>query len=164
MARDFIVKGWQPWIDRETEDPIRDQHGNYKGSVTFENSEPVDATFKQPPAVGDKKYGDIETYTTKSGATRKKFKSAQRPQEGFTGGSGKSNYQPRDDAAVKAQFAIKAAIAFCPKPESARDMNAIAAIEDVAKQFYQMVDRVKNSGSVAQVFNDGEPLPEYQGD
>lgn len=85
MAQEYTIRSWKPWMDQETEELIRDNYGNYKGSATFDeySSEPVDATFKEQPAIGDKKYGDVIEYTTKSNKTRMKFQSAQRPKEGF---------------------------------------------------------------------------------
>lgn len=90
-AQELTVKSWKPW---ENEDGlVRDPHGNYKGSVTFDKyaSEPVDATFKEQPNTGDVKYGSIEEYQTKAGKTRLKFKRADRP-DGQQGASAKGGY------------------------------------------------------------------------
>lgn len=105
MAQELTVKYWKPWENEEG--LVRDNHGNYKGTVVFEEEpgQMVDATFKQEPAVGDKKYGDILEYETKSGSIRQKFQRAERPQDGqqsFT----KRTFQPRDDAAIQAQWAL----------------------------------------------------------
>lgn len=151
--QDFTVKSWNPWMADEEE--VRDAHGNYKGNVTFEeySAQPVDATFKQPPNSGDKKYGQIEEYQTKTGKTRIKFKRVDKPQEGFGTSGSKPAYQPRDDAAIKAQWAIGQAVsmAIIHKPENMRDEKVLNAIEDVASQLYAMVDRVKVSGNVPPV-------------
>lgn len=149
-AREYTVKEWKVWEDRDTEgEPLRDKFGNYKGSVTFEeyNSEPIDATFKEQPNPGDKKYGSVEPYKTQQGKTRLKFRRADRPldnQQGFTprGGGSKPSYQPRDDAGIKAQFAIKAAIQYQPDGATIKD------IEEAAVAFFKMVDRVKGSDVV----------------
>lgn len=85
-AREYTIKNWSPWEDRDNDGaPVRDQHGNYRGSVLFDedSSEPIDATFKTQPAVGDKKYGVVDLYQTRAGKTRKGFKSAPRPQPGY---------------------------------------------------------------------------------
>lgn len=92
--------------------------------------------------------GDVETYVNNRGD---RFVRQVPKEKASYGGKGGGNYQPRDDAGIKAQFAIKAAIAFCPKPENARDMEAISAIEDVAMHFYAMVDRVKGHDPVEAV-------------
>lgn len=105
MSKEYIVQTFQPW---ETDEGlVRDAHGNYKGTVWFEQSEKqVDATFKTIPEAGDKKYGDIVEYTTKAGKTRLKFQRADRPQDHSAPHSNKKEWTPRDDEAIKAQWAL----------------------------------------------------------
>lgn len=78
MPQEYTVKSWKPWENEAG--LIRDPHGNYKGTVTFEedHSEPIDATFKNQPSVGDKKYGTVGDYQTKAGNTRRGFKSVKK--------------------------------------------------------------------------------------
>lgn len=67
---------------------------------------------------------------------------------GYAGGS-KPSYQPRDDSHIKAQWAIGQAVGVFPKivadaPDSQADRVAyISAVENLAKEFFAMVDRVK---------------------
>lgn len=139
MIQDYTIKSWKPW---ENEDGlIRDPHGNYKGSVTFDeyNSEPVDGTFKEQPKVGDKKYGDVVTYQTKAGTTRMKFQGAMRPKDGYTApstGGSKSGYQksPEErDGIFRCNALTNAAFwasSLTPKPDD--DM-----LLDKADKFYK---------------------------
>jgi len=192
QPKEYTVKTWQAWEDKENDDVIRDKFGNYKGSVTFEeyNSEPVDATFKEQPKVGDKKFGTVEEYTTSKGSTRLKFQRANRPEmetksQGST--APKKDWQPRDDAHIKAQWAIGQAMTeFTSIPYDIRRTMAdnMSAVEYRAKELFAMVDRVKDSTIEAstpapqvqaedstriedepaykRVFGT-EPLPEYRG-
>lgn len=143
MSKDYTIKDWKPW---ENEDGlVRDSFGNYRGSVLFdeESGEPIDATFKEQPKVGDKKYGDIVEYTTKAGSIRTKFQGAKRdtpPTEKPTPKA--SGWQPRDDDAIKAQFAIKAAIQYAMTQTGA---PAIEDVEGYAKIFFAMIDTIKAS-------------------
>lgn len=92
------------------------------------------------PIVGDTIYGHIEP--TDFGD---KFKSDLRTSgSGGNKTSGQSaSYTPRDDASIKAQFAIKAAIQYVigdnTTPMTTQD------VETYAKIFYAMVERVKDS-------------------
>lgn len=163
--RELTVKSWKAWVDQETDELIQDNYGNYKGTVTFNeyNSEPVDATFKEQPEVGSKKYGSIEEYKTRAGKTRLKFKRADRPQEEQNMGYGaKSNYQPRDDMAIRAQWAIGQAVQlYIAEPKKSEVKTAKEVVENLAKDLYAMVDRVKNDSAVKEVFgSDSEPMPE----
>lgn len=180
QPREYTVKSWSPWQDRETGDNIRDNHGNFKGSVLFEedSAEPIDATFKKPPTPGDKKYGVVDLYTTRAGSVRKGYKAAIRPQQGYSDGG---NYNqspvptgqvaqrapfkadPDKQADIKAEFAIKTVV-------ESQGMVDMAKVELMAKQVYLMVDRVKQSRPSD--IMDGHPDPmnivhqgeEYQGD
>lgn len=157
--QEYTVKSFKPWMDRDDpEEVVRDTHGNYKGSITFEeySSEPVDATFKTIPVPGDKKFGTIDPYTTKNGSSRQKFNRADRPDYAASSRpsqkpQGTSNWQPRDDMAIRAQFAIKAAIQY----HGGADMSDI---ETAAVTFFKMVDRVKMS-QLAEVKAPPQPAP-----
>lgn len=145
MAQEYTVALWGPWIDRETDELIRDKHGNFKGSVHFnEDVHQVDATFKTEPNQGDKKYGDIVEYTTQAGKKRLKFQRADRPQE--VQASSKP-WTPRDDSHIRAQWAIGQAVAWVSSGNvvGAKGENVFVTFEDCAKKFYAMVDRVKGS-------------------
>lgn len=88
MAKDYTVKGWEPWREADGT-PITDQHGNTRGTVSFvEDDRRVDGNFKKEPEIGEKRYGDIEAYTTRSGSSRVKWKAAQKAQFGGSTGQG----------------------------------------------------------------------------
>lgn len=91
--------------------------------------------------------GTVETYEKpgKDGHAAQTFVK-QPPKEGgysggsaSTSGSGKPTYQPRDDDAIKAMFAIKGAVELAKlNPKS-----TIIDVEATARQLYDMVERVK---------------------
>jgi hypothetical protein len=87
--------------------------------------------------------GDVETYKNQKGDTFVR----QVPRENPTA-SGNSTYQPRDDKAIQAQMAIKAAIDMGRWPEYKNlESEIMGTIESRAKTIYAMIDRVKGSGS-----------------
>lgn len=92
--------------------------------------------------------GEVETYEKPDnrGNVETFVKQPQKENPYRSGGGGeKKPYVPRDDASIKAQFAIKAAIAWLngsPKD----DAESVGLIEPLAVDFYNMVDRVKNAG------------------
>lgn len=144
MNREYTVQNWQGW--ETDEGPVRDVHGNYKGTVWFEEDpRQADATFKTQPEKGDKKYGDLADYTTKAGKTRLGFKRADRPEEGQQAFGGDANAPKREwvdhSDAIRAQWAIGQAV------QINTDGNQ-SAIEACAKQLYAMVDRVKGADSL----------------
>lgn len=91
-------------------------------------------------------------------------------------------YWQDKQAQIRAQFAIKAAIQYAVNPAQ-DDLVDMQALEGFAIEFFAMVDRVKvgveeQSGydkaqqvneelkakQLARTLDNGEPLPEYQGD
>lgn len=100
------------------------------------NGEPVAINKKaesDPPVKGDKIFGKIET--TEYG---QKFKSQKKP---FSGG-----YQ-RDDAAIKAQWAIGQAVQlYGLQLEGIKEagLQDVEYLEKQAKELFAMVDRVKS--------------------
>lgn len=99
--------------------------------------EPVQLNKKVPvktePQVGDELHGTLEEQE-RGGRTYYKIKLDQQ-QSGFKG-------QPKDEAAIKAQFAIKTAVQLLRNPDA--EVSA-ETIEHWAKEFYAMVERVKQS-------------------
>jgi predicted Abi (CAAX) family protease len=89
----------------------------------------------KPPQVGDELYGTITS--TEYGL---KFKGEKKP---F---NTKPAYEPREDhhEAIKAQWAIGQAVQLM-LPSSAKNALSPAVLEDTAKMFFAMVDRVKSS-------------------
>ncbi len=72
----------------------------------------------------------------------------------------RSSYQPKDEAAIKAMFAIKTAVMWLT--DSTPDPNDVGVIEPLAKDIFAMVDRVKASENAPQV--PAEPAPEMPED
>ena len=119
----------------------------------------------KPPQVGDELYGTITS--TEYGL---KFKGEKKP---F---NTKPAYEPREDhhEAIKAQWAIGQAVQLM-LPSSAKNALSPAVLEDTAKMFFAMVDRVKGSepktgydtfkqaGEAVkarqETFSDGTPVP-----
>lgn len=172
MPQDLTVRSWKPWQDRETDELIRDNYGNYKGTVTFDehNSEPIDATFKEQPNPGDKKFGTVSSYETKSGKVRTGFKSAPRPKEewkkpesssaGSGSGSGSSNsWTPRDDAAIQAQMAIKVVFNNYGKPIKDWNGDDWDNVEYCSKAVMDLIVKVKTGGNQSATTLTEEPLP-----
>lgn len=109
------------------------------------------------PAGTKPQVGDVLTGTLEDSDFGKKFKAEKKQ---FTGGRG--NYQPRDDASIKAQFAIKTAVQAYGKLDIQAGVinpRQLDDIEALANELYVMVDRVKNYKTDSQ-----EPLPDRPGD
>lgn len=146
MAQEYTVKTWKVWEDEEGS--VRDKFGNFKGSVTFEeeNSEPVDATFKTEPQPGDKKYGEITEYQTRSGNTRRKFQRKDRPEHNNGHSNGNGWNDPDKQSQIKAQWAIgQACHMLTPSLADVSHVGServMSAIEVTAKELFSMVDRV----------------------
>lgn len=139
---DFTVKNWKPWEDHETNQPILDIYGNIKGSLTLSGvGEPVDGTFKHPPAVGSTISGSVEEYTTKSGSTRQRFKREPKQEPAFSRGG---TYQPRDDAAIRAQWSLSQSIQI---GMARGDIDNKEMILNRAKWLFNAVNEIKG-GSV----------------
>lgn len=97
---------------------------------------------KAAPNPGEVLNGDI----TRDSRGNPKFKKEYSPAGGSAQGSGRSYgersaYQPKDEAAIKAMWAIGQAIALTNPHAKASD--PIARLESVAKELFDMVDRVK---------------------
>jgi hypothetical protein len=161
MAQEYTVKAWEPWMDRETDELVRDKFGNYKGTVFFdEDPRNVDGTFKVQPLPGDKKFGDLVDYKSSAGNARLKFQRAERPEAGQSfhdraPSAAKKEWQPRDDDAIRAQWAIGQAVSMHNDDKAVTGAQFIAggdkslpAIEATAKQLFAMVERVKGSSDL----------------
>lgn len=144
MAQTYTVR------DVRKTDQWDSQYGTFQTyALALEGiSEPVKLNKKVPvkdePAKGGTLYGTIEEKSTRNGSTYRQLK-LERPDTGsYSGGahgSGKRDYQPRDDAAIRAQWAIGQAIQFLAPIDHIQNEQ----IEEQAKIFYAMVDRVKGS-------------------
>jgi hypothetical protein len=130
-------------VSQEAPKEYQGEHGTtYYIKVMLDGHErPVSIGKKKPDAlkVGDTVYGTI----TETQYETDRF-TADKMQGGYAGG--KSNYQPREDhhEAIKAQWAIGQAVQLM-LPSSAKNALSPAVLEDTAKMFFAMVDRVKSS-------------------
>jgi len=187
QPQEFTIASWSAWNDKQTGQPVRDNHGNVKGSVTFNEfkSEPVDATFKQPPNIGDKKYGQIESYKSRSGSLRLKYKAVSRPQQNDYQGTQNSQQgdmritsspakDGKNDHAIAKSVALKAAVDYYA-PTDVKDRNPndvltvadkfVAWLEDnpapAEKPSYapDPMDRVFGSGQYEQYEGDPQSIP-----
>lgn len=143
MASEYRVK-----TVKQSGEP--DQYGNYGYWVEFEGHQSsVLMRAKNAPEVGGMEYGTVSQETSKAGKPYFKFKREQREDgqqfhsevKSFKGE--KKEWQPRDDNAIRAQWAIGQAVTSIGKiPMNESDY---AHIELVATKFYSMVDRVKGN-------------------
>lgn len=92
--------------------------------------------------------GTIETYEKegKGGRPAETFVKQPQKEGGYSGGGyrgGGAQRQPKDEAAIKAQMAIKAAVQALPEAKPANLTDYLADVEAVAQGLYEMIDRVK---------------------
>lgn len=92
---------------------FKDQNGNTWCDILFDEwkSEPVRIVVKDPSqySVGQKIYGHMETKESKAGKPYLRFYREQRPDNsggGYSGGSSKSTYVPKDEGSIMAQWAL----------------------------------------------------------
>lgn len=104
--------------------------------------------------------GEVEIYEKEGKYGSEQF-ARQVRKEGDNYGSrgGGSNYQPKDEKAIKAMWAIGQAVQLIPD----KTKIELADIEANAQQLFEMVDRVKivdeiNTEPVKDVFGEAEPL------
>lgn len=119
------------------------QRSIYKLTLEYEG-QPVQAKTYSDAIAREGWAGTVETYE-KTGKNGPETFVKQPPKEGYTagGGSSKPAYQPRDDAAIKAQFAIKAAVQALPEAKADSLSDYVSDVEALAQGFFEMVDRVK---------------------
>jgi hypothetical protein len=88
--------------------------------------------------------GELTTYKNDRGDT---FVKQPQQQGGYGGGGGGGTYQPRDDAAIRGQWAIGRAIETIDWKDPKLDLShVLTLVERRAKAFYDLVDRVKDHG------------------
>lgn len=93
-----------------------------------------------PPQTGDEVFGDVANGKFKIGKKDGGF-TPNASSNSFKG-SDKKEWIPRDDDRIVAQWAIGQAVQLM-LPSSAKNALSPEVLEDTAKMFYQMVDRVK---------------------
>lgn len=129
---------------------FKDPHGNTAVNLALEGyGEPVTIYMKDPSKVsnGMKLDGEIKEVQRKNGnGTYHRFfrDKPQDQQGGYSSGSNqrggtKREYQPRDDAAIQAQWAIGQAVTL-----ATNGMLELDTVEEKAKDFFDMIDRVKH--------------------
>ena len=104
------------------------------------HDKPVSIGKKQPDALkeGYKVFGTIEP----TDFDEDKFKSEKNPNSSY--GGSKSSYQPRDDEAIRAQWAIGQAVQLYSFEAKEHELGPhMNLIEAKAKELFSMVDRVK---------------------
>lgn len=109
MAQDYTLTSFNPG-------DFQDPHGNTWCDAAFQGiAEPVKMVVKDPTQYkeGQVVYGEITIATSRAGKPYNRFKRQQKPdqEQGYAPKSDKKEWQPRDDMAIRAQFAIKSAIA-----------------------------------------------------
>lgn len=149
MAQDFTITK----VSSNPPTPWKNGISYYK--VMLEGvPTPQEIGKKSVPQEGQTVYGEI---------IDGKFKRMDKPQDGFSGGStlsvpfvAKPAYQPKDEAAIKAMFAIKAAI-----PWVVANKGDLFDVFEAAKSFYSMVDDVKagSQGATSSSATQGNETP-----
>lgn len=137
---------------------FKDQNGNFWCDMALKGvGEPVRIVVKDPTQFHDGMtlYGRITEEVGKtSGKPYQRFRREKRDDETRTysqsaGTTTKKEWQPRDDDAIRAQWAIGQASSFFAQVEGGKasgdDPAGYRRVEEIAKQFYAMVDRVKGS-------------------
>jgi hypothetical protein len=142
-AKDYVIRDFQ-------KGDFRDQNGNYWCDAAFEGvGEPVKMVVKDPMKFtnGMTVYGYIRGMSSKAGKPYQRFYRVQKeeapaPQQASqkTG-----SYQPRDDMAIRAQWAIGQAVQLQNGILAAEPSTQFKVdwLETEAKNFFAMVDRVK---------------------
>lgn len=124
-------------------------NGKYGGmvdyKVKFEDSDNVVTLTRKAdskaPVAGEEVYGTVDM----SGEYGPKFKSESKP---FGGGGASKTYQPKDEKAIQAMWAIGQAIA--------AEQREPQDIEALASDLFAMVDRIK-TGSKGDTVNTDVP-------
>lgn len=150
--QEYTIASWSPWIDKVTGQPITDPHNNVKGSVLFEEdrAEPIDATFKPPVEIGQKKYGVVDLYQTKAGSIRKGFQRRDKPQAVYPAQAGQitQGKYPRSDEhtqeSIARSVALKAAVDHYPTVTTSK-----ISVIDIADQFLAWLQGVEQPTTTA---------------
>jgi hypothetical protein len=129
---------------------FQDNFGNYWCDMALKGfGEPVRIAVKDPAQfeAGQTLYGTIETKQSRAGKEYYKFNRQKKEDEPYGSQksnttSGKKDWQPRDDNAIRAQWSIGQAMTHFAAKEEVK----LADVEKLAKALYVMVDRVKQDG------------------
>lgn len=146
MAQDYKLKSFEA-------SDFKDNNNNFWCTAVFEGvGEPLKWVVRDPTkiVVGDEYFGEIRDWTSAAGKVWPRFYREEKPEQnhGQSQGGGqtaKKEWQPRDDNAIRAQWAIGQAVS---THDWAKGTTNYGFIEERAKEFYTMVDRVKGSSDV----------------
>lgn len=153
MAQDYEVLDFKKGIKQ-------DDYGNYWCSMALKGvGEPVSIAVKDPTqfSTGMTLYGTVENKVSRAGKDYLKFKREKKEEVSSPGEPAKTSWQPRDDMAIRAQWAIGQAVNMAAQVDKA----PLSDIEEYATQLFAMVDRVKGSAPVKAVdetFGESEPI------
>lgn len=124
---------------------FQDPNGNTAVNMALEGvGEPVTIFVKDPTKMheGDELYGNIVEKTSRAGKPYQRFYKEQKEDSNFQKkdyqAPAKKEYQPRDDCAIQAQWAIGQAVQVFVNGQIEHE-----SIEAQAKDFFAMIDRVK---------------------
>lgn len=142
---------------------FQDPHGNYWLNVAFEEfGEPVSLVVKDPSKFteGMTLNGEIKQVAKKNGnGTYNRFY-RDKPQDfGGQRSAPKQEWKARDDKAIQAQWAIGQAN--LQVANGVIDAGDLKAVEDLAKEFFNMIDRVKTAQPTGTQTNDLPPIELY---
>lgn len=142
---------------------FQDQHGNtWCDMALLGVGEPVRIVVKDPLSIkaDDVLYGEIKEMTSKAGKPYLRFYKAQREDEQQSFASKPKSDKPDEaywadkQAQIKAQWAIGQAVTWCLALKKDTDLEQ-GIVQEAAKEFFAMVDRVKVSGVPADVPKSG---------
>lgn len=133
------------------------QRAIYKLTLDY-NGQPVTAKTYSKVIATEGWSGTVETYEKEGKGDRPSETFVKQPAKegGYSGGR-----QPRDDAAIKAQMAVKAAVHLMASQEK-KPKDIIAGIEQYAQELFLMVDRVKTVKEATFVDKAEEPAAETE--
>jgi hypothetical protein len=150
MAQDYKVLQFK-------KGDFRDNNNNYWCDMALHGvGEPVRIVVKDPTQYHDgmELYGRVEEKTSQAGKQYLRFYREQKDdnQASFTASTStppapsgqpvKKEWQPRDDNAIRAQWAIGQAVSKVELPFT--DASYYQSVESVAKKLYAMVETVKD--------------------
>lgn len=117
-----------------------DQYGRWYSVKFVGDAQKINWMTKTTPEKGAKYWGWLEkTSTGKS--VKFKWDKQNAPREGNTGSTSPNSWQPRDDSHIRAQWAIGQAMA----ASNHVDKAPLDQVEQLARELFAMVDRVKDS-------------------
>lgn len=137
-------------ITKVSDQPPKEwKHGiSYYKVMVDGHSKPIDAGKKAKPNVGDKLYGDIQVQPQEQSD---KFVRVERPDSNFSTPSSpaKAPYQPKDEAAIQAMWAIGQSVGFWSSVKTVNEAGALPldGVESLAQDLFAMVLRVKAGDS-----------------